>query len=72
MSAKTRLASKLRLWADRLDYDGAMKYTSWTFTFEDRIGVKFRSDGKGCPITYFGNDDYARAHTESDSYGRHW
>ena len=63
---KRRLAYQMRKYADRLDHAGAPKYTHWTFTFERGRGLVFREDGKGCPVTYYGDDDYERAHDEAD------
>lgn len=58
----------LRRIADRIDPDGAPHYiSSHTFTFERGEGIRFRTDGKGCPLWYLGEDDYKRAHTEADS-----
>lgn len=44
----------MRRQADRLDSDGATKVTSYTFTYERGIGVVFREDGRGCPVSYQG------------------
>jgi hypothetical protein len=61
---RLRLASWLRKYADRLDYDGAPKRTSWSFTHEDGWGTVFNQDGYGCPLWYMG-DDYELAHEVS-------
>jgi hypothetical protein len=60
-----RLAALLRRLADRLDYEGAPKFTHWSFTYEPHEGIRFREDGRGCPIAYLGHADYERAHTEA-------
>lgn len=60
-----RIADRLRFWADRLDRPGAPKATHVRFTFEDRIGIVFRDDGRGCRLWYYGDQDYERAHTEA-------
>ena len=61
-----RLARLLRRWADRLDHYGApKKMTRLSFTFEHGEGLVVRTDGRGCPLWYYGNDDYARAHDEA-------
>ncbi len=64
---RQRLARRLRFLADHIDHHGAPKRTHWTFTFEDREGIRLREDGRGCPLWYLGDDDYQRAHTEADS-----
>ena len=62
-----RIARTLRRTADRLDDAGAPKGISWSFTFERHQGIVFREDGRGCPLWYLGDEDYARAHTEADA-----
>lgn len=64
-----RLAWWLRCLADRIDPDGAPRHMSYSFTFEDREGIRFRDDGKGCPLWYLGRDSYERAHAEADRPG---
>ena len=64
-----RLARWLRTLADWIDHEGAPKYMSYSFTFEDRQGIRFRDDGRGCPLAYLGNEDYERAHAEADKPG---
>ena len=59
------LAKRLRLIADRIDYAGAPKAMSWSFTFEDGEGIRFRQDGRGCRLWYLSDRDYERAHSES-------
>lgn len=63
----TRLAALLRRLADRIDHAGAPKLTGWSFTFENRRGIVFRRDRKGCPLAYLGDADYDRAHAEADT-----
>lgn len=60
------LSGLLRRIADRLDYANTPRSTSFSFTFERGEGIRFRDDGKGCPIWYLGHDDYERAHREAD------
>lgn len=60
-----RLGSALRKWADRVDWEGAPKRTGWSFTFENHVGAVFNQEGVGCPVWYWGNQDYQRAHDES-------
>ncbi len=67
MTLRQRLARRLRFLADRIDPAGAPRGTHWSFTFEQSEGVRFREDGRGCPIWYLGSGDYQRAHTEADS-----
>ncbi len=65
---KARLGAWLRKWADRIDDAGAPKRTAFSFTFESGPGgMKFRTDGAGCPLWYVGAADYRRAHTEADT-----
>ncbi len=64
---RRRLAALLRRWADRLDYRGAARHTGYSFTFEQGLGIRFRSDGRGCRLWYLGNDEYERAHRDADS-----
>lgn len=61
-----RLAWYLRTLADRMDHEGAPKLTHWTWTFELYQGVKFREDGKGCRVAYLGDNEYEKAHAQSD------
>ncbi len=68
-TASKRLAWYLRCLADRIDHAGAPKGMSYTFTFEDREGIRFRDDGRGCPLWYLGEGDYERAHAEADRPG---
>jgi hypothetical protein len=60
-----RLARWLRDLADRIDYEGAPKGMSYSFTFEPGEGIRFRADGRGCPLWYLGEADYLRAHREA-------
>lgn len=66
MTLRQRLARRLRFLADRVDDDGAMVDTGMNFTFEDRVGIRVRHDGRGCPMWYR-RADYDLAHTESDT-----
>lgn len=58
---------RLRFLADRVDPDGAPRMTNLRFTIEHRRGLVVREDGKGCPLWYYGMEDYARAHSEADT-----
>jgi hypothetical protein len=58
---KHRFAQRLRNWADRLDHYGAPKCTGFGFTFEQGRGFVVHQDGHGCPIWYYGNDEYDKA-----------
>jgi len=62
---RARIGWRLRCWADRLDRPGAPKATHVRFTFEERVGIVFRDDGRGCRLWYYGDQDYERAHTEA-------
>ena len=64
---RARVGWWLRRLADRVDYRHAPKGTHWTFTFELHEGIRFREDGRGCRLWYLDDDEYERAHTESDS-----
>lgn len=66
MPEMPRLAAWLRMWADRIDDNGAIKRAGVSFTFERGKGQVVRTDGKGCPL-YFIQSDYERAHDEADS-----
>lgn len=59
------IARRLRFLADRIDHAGAPKASHITFTFEERTGIVFRKDGRGCRVWYLGDDDYERAHDEA-------
>ncbi len=65
-------ADCLRRIADRLDWEGAPKIMRWSFTFEDHIGIRFREDGRGCPLAYLGDTDYDRAFTEAGTAPGHF
>jgi hypothetical protein len=60
-------AGLLRRCADRISPGTAPRAISWSFTFEDREGIRFREDGKGCRLWYLGEGDYERAHTDADT-----
>jgi hypothetical protein len=61
------MAEWLRKWADRIDdTSGPRLMSPHSFTFEDRRGIVFREDHRGCPIWYM-NEDYDRAHDEADT-----
>lgn len=61
------IAQRMRFAADRIDPVGAPRGTSYSFTFERGHGIRWRDDGKGCPIWYLGEADYRRAHIEADN-----
>ena len=61
-----RLATWLRRLADRIDHEGAPKAIGWSFTFERGEGIRFRDDGRGALLWYFGDMSYELAHTEAD------
>lgn len=67
MNARAIVAKRLRTLADRIDHAGAPKYMSYAFTFEMYRGIVVREGtGQGCPLWYYGDADYERAHDESD------
>lgn len=41
------------------------------FTFEDRVGIVFREDNRGCLLWYIGDAEYERAHTEAGPVDAH-
>ncbi len=57
----------LRCLADRIDYSMAPRVPGFSFTFERGEGIRWRQDGKGCPVLYQGDANYERAHSEADS-----
>ncbi len=67
--ARRRIAEWMRMLADRLHPETAPRYVGASFTFEPgtRNGVLLRWDGRGCPLWYFGETDYDRAHDEADT-----
>lgn len=62
---RARIARRLRYAADRLDPHGAPRAMSVRFTFEERVGIVFRQDNRGCLLWYLGDADYERAHSEA-------
>ncbi len=62
-----RAGALLRRLADRIDHAGAPKAMHWSFTYEEGQGIVFRQDGRGCPVAYLSDGDYARAHDEAGS-----
>lgn len=60
-----RLARWLRDLADRIDWEGAPGGVHYSFTIEPGEGIRFRKDGRGCPLWYLGEADYLRAHREA-------
>ena len=67
MTLAARIAYQLRKYADRIDNPGAPKHMSYSFTFERGRGIVFHDGRKGCPLWYYGDADYERAHTEADN-----
>jgi hypothetical protein len=67
MTPKAWLAQRLRFLADRLDPHGAPRRMGYSFTFEEREGIRFRDDARGCWLWYLGRDDYERAFDEADT-----
>ena len=59
-----RFGGFLRRVADRVDLDGAVAETPWSFTLEDHVGVVFNQDSKGCPVLVRWARDYQRATDE--------
>lgn len=69
---RPRLAAWLRRTADRIDHQGAPRLIGHSFTFEIGEGIRFRDDGKGCPLAYLSERDYGRAHDEADVTWERW
>lgn len=67
MTTRARIGKFLRTHADRIDPDGAPRAIGHSFTYELHEGIRFRDDGKGCPLWYLGHADHERAHIEADS-----
>jgi hypothetical protein len=68
MTLTTWTAHHLRRIADRIDLAGAPKAISYSFTFENKQGLVFREGTQqGCPLWYYGDADYERAHSEADT-----
>lgn len=62
---RARIARRLRFAADRIDHAGAPKASHITFTFEERTGIVFREDGRGCRVWHLNDADYEKAHDEA-------
>ena len=61
------IAEWLRMWADRIDpASGPRLMGPYSFTFEDRKGIVFREDHRGCPLWYM-QEDHDRVHDEADT-----
>ena len=67
MKIRARVGWWMRRWADRIDPENTPQAIGWSFTFEHRRGIKFRDDGRGCPLWHISESDYQRAHAESDT-----
>jgi hypothetical protein len=65
VSLRAFIGHHLRTIADRIDYAGAPRATSMTFTFEERTGIVVRDDGRGCRLWYLGDASYEKAHDEA-------
>jgi hypothetical protein len=67
VSTRAAIAKRLRFLADRIDHAGAPKHMSYAFTFEMYRGIVIREGTRqGCPLYYYGDADYERAHNEAD------
>jgi hypothetical protein len=64
---RTRLGWFLRRTADRIDPSSAPRAVGYSFTFELYEGIRFRTDGRGCPLWHLGEADHDRAHEEADT-----
>jgi hypothetical protein len=64
---RATIGSWLRTLANRIDLAGAPRALHLSFTFERGEGIRIRQDGKGCRLWYLGENDYDKAHIESDT-----
>lgn len=64
---RERIGWRLRRIADRIDPANTPRGIGYSFTFELNEGIRFRTDGKGCPLWYLSDADRDRAHLESDT-----
>jgi len=68
---RARVGRLLRRWADRIDPDNAPQPTGYTYTHERHTPtdtrIKWRDDGRGCPVYYIGEADLTRSFTEADT-----
>ena len=55
------VAQHLTFAAARIHRPSAFKRTHLSFEFVDGVGIVTNEDGHGCPLWYYGDDDYARA-----------
>lgn len=62
---RARIGRRLRFLADRIDRAGAPRASHITFTFEERTGIVFREDGRGCRVWHLSDADYEKAHDEA-------
>lgn len=66
------IARRLHFLADRICPEYAFRCMSgWAFTFEQRKGITFNEDGRGCKLWYHG-PDYEKAHTEAQPDPYRW
>lgn len=76
MTIRQWIARRLRFLADRIDHRGAPKSIGWSFTYERDEGIVFWDNrNKGCPVWYYGDDDYEKAYSGADKHPRirvHW
>lgn len=64
---RQRFAWWLRMLGDRISPDtGPRGASPYRFTFEEGEGIRFREDGRGCPIWYMA-EDWHLAHDEADT-----
>lgn len=65
-SLRARVGWRLRRIADRIDPANTPRCTGYSFTIEPGEGIRWRDDGRGCPLWYLSEADYQRAHDEAD------
>lgn len=63
---RARVGRLLRRCADRIDPAGEPVRSIWTFTYEGGSAVRWRKDGRGCPVWYYRGDGPSRAYSEAD------
>ena len=65
-SLRARVGWRLRRIADRIDPANTPRCTGYSFTIESGEGIRWRGDGRGCPLWYLSETDYQRAHDEAN------
>lgn len=64
---RERIGWRLRRIADRIDPANTPLGLGYSYTMEGVNGIRFRDDGKGCPLWYLSEADAQRAYDEADN-----